>query len=41
MDFSDDDDFCCRIEQEETYMGHEDESFQPEEEMMPPEEVSP
>ena len=41
MDFSDDDDFCCRIEQEETYMGHEDESFQPEEEMMPPEDDCP
>ena len=41
MDFSDDDDCFCRYDQEEAFMGNEEESFQPEEEMLPPEEDCP
>ena len=38
MDFSDDDAFFCRCDQEEAFVGNEEASFEPEEEMLPPEE---
>ena len=41
MDFSDDDAFFSRCDQEEAFLGNEEASFQPEDEMLPPEEDCP